>query len=341
MKHKAVKEHPHKILIIKPSSLGDVVHSLPFLNVMNKRFPKAEIHWIIARGIEGILEDNPMIHKLIVIDKDNWKKMHRLVCTIKELYLIYRLLRKEQYDLVVDLQGLLRSGIFAAVTHAPVRAGFYDAREGSNFFYTNKIRVKTNAHAVDRNLEIADFFDCDISDVRFPLPLSGTQHAPIEASFFHERYAVLVPGARWQSKRWSPEKFGELAARLPVKSVIVGGKEDVADSECVMNVSHGKAVSFTGRTSIKELINIIRHAQFVVSNDSGPMHVAASLNVPVFAIFGPTNPERTGPYGKGHIVIRKNLECSPCYKKRCSNLKCLNMISVDEVVEAIFEKISK
>ena len=122
---------------------------------------------------------------------------------------------------------------------------------------------------------------------------------------------------------------------LSLKSLVVGGESDIDIANIVIRNSGGNAISAAGKTTLKELIEIMRNAKFVVTNDSGPMHIAAALNVPVFAIFGPTNPLRTGPYGKSHVIFRKGLECSPCYKKKCKNIRCMDLISVKEIADVI------
>jgi len=325
---------PRKILIVKPSSLGDIVHSLPFLNAIKTRFPKAEIHWMIARGFEGLLEGHPMIDKLWVVNKDAWKKISQVQGTIAEIKRLFRELTSEKFDIVIDLQGLLRSGIITAATGSPLRIGFKEAREGSRFFYTHKVVGGKDIHAVDRYLRIAEFLGCDVTGISFPLaaaesllPLS-IQHPALN---INEPYVVIVPGARWKTKRWPPEKFGELSSMLPLKSVIVGDKNDKDVADEIVSLSEGKAISLTGKTTLRELIDVIRHAEFVISNDSGPMHIAAALGIPVFAIFGPTDPARTGPYGKGHTIIRQDISCSPCFRRTCDDIKCMKSISADNV----------
>ena len=352
MSDKTIKfrKEPEKILVIKPSSLGDIVHSLPFLNAIRDRFPKSEIHWVVARGLEGLLEGHPMINKLWIINKDNWKKIKNMKGTVSELKDLFKSLKKEKFDIVVDLQGLLRSGVLAAATGVSVRIGFKEAREGSRIFYTHRVKGGKDIHAVDRCLKIAKFLGCDVADIKFPFPLSfssplsaiSPQANPPEAGSFQlpKEYAVFVPGARWRTKRWPSERFGELASILPVKTLVVGGKSDIDISNRVAAGSKGNAMSVAGMTSIKELIDIMRKAKFVVSNDSGPMHIAAALGVPVFAIFGPTNPLRTGPYGKGHTIIRKELKCSPCYKKTCKDVRCMDAVSVKEVAEIISQELA-
>ncbi len=324
---------PRKILIIKPSSLGDVVHSLPFLNAIKTYFPKAEIHWVIAKGLEGLFENHPMINKVWIINKDEWKKIKNAKGTIKELNMLSRELKKEKFDLVVDLQGLLRSGMITAATGASIRIGFKEAREGSRFFYTHKVAGGKDVHAVDRYLKIAGFLGCDLSNITFPFPLykqSASFYLPIA-----ENYSVIVPGARWMTKRWPSEKFGKLSSLLPLKSIIVGSSSDNDIANDIVSLSDGKAVSLAGKTTLKELIEIIKGARFVVSNDSGPMHIAAALGIPVISIFGPTDPLRTGPYGEGHTIIKEDIPCAPCFRKTCNDMKCMKNLSVEKVFEKI------
>jgi lipopolysaccharide heptosyltransferase I len=322
-----------KILIIKPSSLGDIVHSLPVLDALHRCFPGAEVHWLVAKGFEGILEGHPMIKKLWVIHKDQWKEMTKLRTTIGELRELYTNLRAEKFDCAIDLQGLFRSGLIAKATGSPMRVGFAEAREGSTVFYTHKVQGGKDIHAVDRYMKIPVFLGCRATGVRFPLP-------PVSAGLTDGltppgEYAVLVPGARKPVNRWPAQRFGELASRLPLKTVVVGSKGDRALAEEVVKASGGKAVSLAGKTGLKELVGIIQGARFMVSNDTGPMHVAAASGVPVFALFGPANPARTGPYGEGHTVIRKIISCAPCYRRSCNNPRCMDMITVREVAGII------
>jgi heptosyltransferase-1 len=332
---------PRKILIVKPSSLGDIVHSLPFLYALKQCFPGAEIHWVIAHGFEGLLQGHPMIHRLWIIKKDSWRNIRNARQTVQEVRLLFRELKQEKYDLVIDLQGLLRSGIITSATGSPVRIGFQEAREGSRVFYTHTVTGGKDIHAVDRYLKIAEYLGCDISDISFPFPPveRASSFIPYPSSLpTPDGYAVLVPGARWKTKRWPAEHFGKLASLLPTKTCIVGSKGDSTIADEIVSLSKGKSISLAGKTDLKDLLNIMKQAQFVVSNDSGPMHIAAALGTPVFAIFGPTDPRKTGPYGEGHTVIRSNTPCAPCFKKSCEDIKCMNSLSAKEVFEIIAQK---
>lgn len=335
------KDRFRKILIVKPSSLGDVVHSLPFLNAMKTCFPKAEIHWVIAKGLEGLLEGHSMIDRLIIINKDLWKNLSQAGKTVKEIRELFRQLRNESYDLVVDLQGLLRSGLITRATSAPIRLGFQEAREGSRLFYTKKVRGGREVHAVERYLKIAEELGCTMNEIAFPFPLSCSADTAADKPAAPEPYAVLVPGARWKTKIWSAESFGKVAAMLPLRSVVIGAASDRAIAEEVVAHSGGKAHSLAGETSLRELIEIMRHAQTVITNDSGPMHIAAALNIPVIAIFGPTSPERTGPYGKDHVVLQSKAGCVPCFKRSCRDIKCMKEITTETVYQAVLGILQK
>jgi lipopolysaccharide heptosyltransferase I len=322
-----------KILIIKPSSLGDIVHGLAVLDALYRCYPGAEIHWLVAKGFEGLLGDHPMLKKLWIIHKDEWKKISRIRTTVAELRTLFRNLRKEGFDLVIDLQGLFRSGLIAKATGAPTRIGFKEAREGSTTFYTHTVEGGKDIHAVDRYLKIPAFLGCKVARVRFPFP--PFKHSPDPALSAPHEYAVMVPGARKPVNRWPAQRFGELASQLPMRTLVLGSRGDRMLAEEVVRTSQGKAESIAGKTDIRGLIQVIRGARFMVSNDTGPMHIAAAFGIPVFALFGPANPLRTGPYGKGHTVIRKDIPCAPCYRKTCKNPRCLDMITVGEVAEIV------
>ncbi|MDX9714058.1 MAG: lipopolysaccharide heptosyltransferase I [Dissulfurispiraceae bacterium] len=335
---KAIKNPPEKILIIKPSSLGDVIHSLPFLNAIRNKFLQSEIHWIIAKGFESIVEGHPMINKIWVIDKDRWKKISRLRQTVFELKDIFRSLRNEKYDLAIDLQGLFRSGVMMKAALAPVRIGFKEAREGSCFFYTHKVMGGRNIHAVDRYLRIAAELGCDISDPQFPMPDIQETENVRSIKQLTGRYSVIIPGARKEANKWPADRYAELGSRLKKNFLVIGGRADEGLCKKIEDQSSGFARSIAGKTDLLELAAIIRSADYVVSNDTGPMHIAAAFGIPVVAIFGPANPVRTGPYGSGHVIVQSGLDCAPCYKRRCRDPECMTAITVDMVYDAVAKR---
>lgn len=329
-----------KMLVVKPSALGDIIHALPFLNAVSRSHPEIAIHWVAARGLHEILVDHPMIRKLWIIDKNAWKRAAAMPRTVREIMNLASGLRRERFDIVVDLQGLLRSGLICAVSGAGMRLGFSDAREGSPLFYTHGVNGGRDVHAVTRCLRMAEALGCDTREVRFPLPaLPARNQFP---QWCGGDYLVIAPGAGGAAKQWPVRFLGELAARLPLKSLVVGGASDAVLAAEVERLSNGHAVSIAGVTGLRELAAVIGGARALVSSDTGPMHIAAALNVPVVAVFGPTNPARTGPYGSIHTAVVADVPCSPCYKrKRCREWRCMESIGVRQVLDAVLSRLAE
>ena len=333
-----------KILVIKPSSLGDVIHALPFLDSLKRSFPSAQIDWIIGRSFRGLIEGNPLIEDLIVIDKDSWKHISRLPATIRELKALNRRLRAKRYDAVVDLQGLLRSGLMTALAKTPLKIGFADAREGSRVFYDRKISTADAVHAVDRCLEAARMLGAKPGRVRFPLMIDRAAEQRVDELVSGiDDFIMVAPSARWKTKQWPPENFASVMSRLQASFVITGTRADNRIAGKIVSLAgKAKIVNLCGRTGLKELIALSKRASAVLTNDSGPMHIAAALNRPVVAIFGPTDPEKTGPYGwksaKKIRVIRASVPCSPCRKKSdCADFRCMEEIRPDSVLKDVKE----
>ncbi|MEW6713807.1 MAG: lipopolysaccharide heptosyltransferase I [Nitrospirota bacterium] len=336
-----------KILIIKPSSLGDIIHALPFLKAVKDRFPDASVDWAVSKNLLGILEDNPLINELIVFDKDSWKSIKNIPKTSRDISRLRKTLKSRNYDIVVDLQGLLRSGLISLSTPSPLRVGFADAREGSRFMYNKKVAVNGIIHAVDKNLEIAKAIGATAKKAEFPLSVDDKSRRKIKELLGDvKEYILILPSARWPSKRWPPEHFAALISKLKMPCVISGSS---ADKEICLKIiknipettKQPKIINLCGETSLKELAALIESAKAIVSNDSGPMHIAAALKKPLVALFGPTDPSKTGPYGcqknKELKVIMTGISCSPCFKKSCKEPLCMTEISA----ETVFDKLRK
>jgi lipopolysaccharide heptosyltransferase I len=331
---------PKKILIIKPSSFGDIVHSLPFLNAVKTQYPFAELHWIAARGLHHFLQGHSMIDKILIMDKNRWKQLSRVKSTVPEIFRFCKRIYKENYDVAVDLSGLLRSGLITLVSRAPYRLGFEESDEGSPFFYSHKIFGDMSTHAIDRYLKLAAFMGCDTSEIRYPF--APYDPLPPICKSLPKVYGVIAPSAGKLANRWPEDRFGKLARRLPIPSVIISSASDSKPAQSVRDRAGDNAVSLAGKTSLKQLIPIIENACYFISNDTGPMHIAAAVNTPVFAIFGPANPDRTGPYGDNHTLIRQPLECSPCYRKTpCEHWRCMLDLSVEYVYTRIMDRLRK
>lgn len=337
----------HRILIIKPSSLGDVVHALPTLAALRERFPRAYIAWLVKRQWAGLLERAEGLDAVWPVDPGvtGW------------LSQVPRL-RAAGFDLAIDLQGLFRSGVMGWLAGCPTRIGFANAREGGAFFYTRRVPVPTpDMHAVERYLLVAAALGVAASDRRAPEFRLGAWPADCEEVSGLLRGHGLDPNvpwiamnasARWPTKRWPPEFFAATADQLQQQGLgpvaLIGGPDDRAAALRVKTLMRTAARDLTGETTPGLLPALFRSAALLVTNDSGPMHVAAAVGTPVVAMFGPTSPVRTGPYGQGHRVLRTPIPCSPCFSRVCRNrveMECLTSLTPDKVIEAVCDQLKR
>ncbi len=332
-----------KILILKPSSLGDVIQALPVLRLLKKHFPASEIYWWIDSNLLPLVEEDPDLAGVFVFHRKRWVSplaWNEMLRSIFEM-------RRKKFDWVIDLQGLARSGAFAWLANGTLTVGVEDSREGASGFYDIAVpRPSPGTHAVDWYLAVLKSLGVP-TESKFPwlAPHLKTQRAIQEKWKAGEsKWIAINPGARWTNKRWPPEYFAALVQRLAAQNlltrfVILGGKTDEALGKIVTRSEPERCLDLTGKTSLMEMIEWVRLSEFIVTNDTGPMHVAAALGKPVVAIFGPTNPQRTGAYGQIDRSLRVQLPCSPCLKDSCSYdkpMECMRAITPDFVEKEIW-----
>ncbi len=333
---------PTRILIIKPSSLGDVTHTLPVLGLLRRRYPSAHIAWMVAPACAGLIESHPALNEIILFDRHRFGAAWRNPAAAIDLLRLHRDLLEHRFDMVIDLQGLFRSGWLCRQTRAPIRIGFASAREGAWMFYTHQVPIGTmDQHAVDRYLQLARTAACDTTPIEFEFAVSEGDRRHVDTLVAPgTRYAVLMPGANWLTKRWPAERFGALVEplreRFGLASVVAGGKDAAELASAIPG-----AVNLSCRTNLKQLVALLERAELVIANDSGPMHIAAALGRPLVAIFGPTNPIRTGPYQRMDSVVRANLDCMPCYKRKCKQSSCLRQLGIEPVLATATDQIAK
>jgi heptosyltransferase-1 len=339
---------PQRILIIKPSAIGDVVHALPILNLVRKKWSAAKISWLVTPACAGLLEGHPQLDEVILFDRKRLGSIWRRPWLWMELRRFTRSLRERKFDLVIDLQGLFRSGWLAKKTRAPARVGFANSRELAWMFYTHRVPVETmEQHAVSRYLKVAKFIGCEDSPVEFPFATTEQDReyakdligADKNVRTTEAGYAVLLPGTNWLTKRWPIERFAALVNPLRERGLacVVAGGPDAAP----MAKQIPGTIDVTGKTTLRQLTALLEGAALVVANDSGPMHIAAALGRPLVTPFGPTNPVRTGPYGRMDSVIRLDISCSPCYSRSCSHRSCLQFLDVAPVLELADEQMNR
>jgi heptosyltransferase I len=337
-----------RVLIVKPSSLGDIVHALPVLAALRRQYPRAHIAWLASRAFAPLLEGHPLLDEVITFDRRHYGRMLRSLSALGAFLRFVRRLRSSRFDLVLDLQGLFRSGFLAWATGAPLRFGFADARELAWLFYTGRVpgRRRTH-HAVDLNLRLAAALGLPADAPTFPLGLHAEELAAARRLLASapgrpvEQFTAVIPGARWETKRWRADRLASLLDRLHADGygpcVLLGAPDDREFSDEILAAAATRPIDLVGRTSLRELAAVLALARLVICHDSGPMHIAAALAKPLVAIFGPTNPARTGPYCQSARIIQLPLECVPCYARRCplGHHNCMQQLELETVLAAV------
>ncbi|MGO8700074.1 MAG: lipopolysaccharide heptosyltransferase II [Limisphaerales bacterium] len=335
-----------KILILKPSSLGDVIHALPVLRLLKKHQPESRIYWWLDVNLAPLLEKDPDISGLFRFQRRRWAAPHRW----PELAASVRAMRRERFDLAIDLQGLARSGMFGWLANAGLTVGLDNPREGERegaraMYDLTPPRALPGTHAVDRYMAVLPVLGVPL-DWNFEwLPVRHEAAQSIEQKWSPQaggaRWVVLLPGGRWNNKRWPAPNFVTVVKGLEeisdLRFVILGSKDERALGETIAAAAPRRALNLSGATTLDEMIEWIRLSALTITNDTGPMHAAAAMNRPVLALFGPTNLWNTGPYRQlANVLQETRLPCVPCQKSRCAYdepLACLHRITPKAVLE--------
>ena len=358
-----------RILLIKPSAVGDVIHALPVLSKLRARYPAARIDWVLTPPIAEMIGHHPALSNVILFDRGavvrDWRGWlagmgHMLV----DLW-------RTRYDLVLDLHGQFRSAILTLATHAPVRLGFdrphsgprspqdrqlipnayrhgwTGTREGAWLAYTHRIPLpRSDVHAVDRYLSLTPILGLDDGPPDFQVPIPPRATANIDAllalhGLRNQPFAVLVPGTIWPTKHWHVEGFAAVARHLRGTGravVLAGSPGERSRCRAVAALAPG-VLDLCGQTALSELAALIRRADLCVTNDSGSMHLTVALDRPVVCVFGPTDEVWIGPYRRPEAVVRAELDCAPCYFRQLHacphNHACMTGVTPGMVIERI------
>ena len=316
--------------------MGDVIHALPVLATLRKHCPEAGIAWIVKNKFSDLLAGNPALTEIIPFDNNNFLQL-------------IKILRKKKFDVALDLQGLFRSGILTYFSKAGHRIGFskVNSRELSHIFYNHKVTPpQKTVHIVDKNLSLLEPLGISEYIYDFKVPISA-QDLNFANDFFESRKLVpkrdkiimLNPGAGWPTKRWPAENFPRLADKLTkysnanTKVIMSWGPQEKDIIENIKSNMNNR-IAIMPQSTIKQLAAIIKSCDLFVGSDTGPTHLAAALEIPVVSLYGPSDPERNGPYGTKNIIIQKDIPCVSCWKRECDTIDCMKNISVDEVFEA-------
>jgi heptosyltransferase I len=339
-----------RLLIVRLSAMGDVIHTLPAAQALREAFPQAMIGWLIEERWAELLcapdstrrgprsPERPLVDWVHTVSLTEWRKSLLSLPTVQQIAKVWNDIRTTRYDVAVDLQGAIRSAVLARWSGARVVWGAAESRESpASLWYTRRALAR-GAHVIEQHLSIAEAVAAKkLKPPRLQLPHDSAAKQGISQRLAQSGvrdFAILNPGAGWGAKRWPPERYGWVAKSLAangVRSIINygPGEEDLA--RAAEAASGGTAISL--KSSLTELIALTRRARLFIGGDTGPMHLAAALQVPVVAIFGPTDPARNGPYGTRSIVLR-NPASPTTHARRSEPDEGLLEISTDAVVAA-------
>jgi len=361
-----------RILLIKPSAVGDVIHALPVLAKLRERYPSARIDWMLTPQNAELVKGHPALSNVVLFARQAYGRPWRDWSSVFDFVGMLVGLRSANYDLVIDLHGQFRSGAFALVTAAATRVGFdrprnrvlnasrklpkqalghawKGAREGSWVAYTHRIPIPTlDTHAIDRYMWLGEMLGFGPANPDFTLPISAGAEERVAGMLSKKRIgsrplALITPGTVWETKHWLAENFaavGRHFLQIGWDVVLAGAPRDREACAAVARDCDG-AIDLCGKTSLPELAALVRRSGICITNDSGPMHLAAALGTPLVAIFGPTDPVWVGPYGHPRSVVRVGLPCSPCYLRKLRECPydhaCMKKVSAETVIERAHE----
>jgi len=364
-----------RILLIKPSAVGDVVHTIPVLAKLRARYPAARIDWLLTPPIAEWIQHHPALSGVVAFARGDYGRLWHSWSAAADLGHLLRTLRRNRYDLVIDLHGQFRSAVLSLVTGAATRIGFdrpratarqtsrqlppaayrhgwTGAREGAWVAYTHRIPIHNlDVHAVDRYLWIAPLLDLPAGppDFRMAVPAAADERITDllrRHGLLARPLAVLAPGTIWETKHWHVEGFAQVAHHLDATGravVLAGSAKERARCRSIAAACPG-AWDLSGQTTLSDLAALIQRAEVCLTNDSGSMHMAVALGRPVVSVFGPTDPLWIGPYGRPRAVVHAGVPCAPCYLRalrRCPyDHRCMKEVTAPMVIERLEQVLS-
>ena len=328
------------VLIVKLSSIGDVIHALPVSYAIKETFPDSRLTWVVEKAAYSLLEDNPCVDRLIVFKKEEMRSSFGGLW--RNFVLLRRELKAEKYDVSLDLQGLFKSAAIVSVADAKTKLGTCDMRELSDKVSKRIVGEHKDGHIVERYLDVARAMGCCVEKVCFPVEVSERNRKiaamVLERSGFRSgnRYAVLVVGASWRTKCWDSNSFAVFADWLYEQKIVpVLAGSGVVEEQAAREIEHFAEVppvNVVGKLNLAQLAYVMRNAALVVGSDTGPTHLGAGLETKTIMLMGPTKPFRTGAYGQAENIIVADRPCRECMNRICpKGEECLKAISVDKV----------
>lgn len=345
-----------KILIIRLSAVGDVIRTLPAVKALKEHNPSSRIAWVVEEPSKTLLETQPEIDEVIVVPRKRWtdgmKSPLRIWETMGEVRDFVRQLRSRKFDITFDFHGLLKSGLISYLSGAPARVGFDRTWSKEwNFLFSNiKANLPENQikkmNRFDQNLALLRGIGLEVKDVKTGLFIPPGDREHVETFFKNltapiKRPLIAIhPGTSQKTryKRWMPDRYAQLSDRLVrdlgATVLFTWGPDELNWAKAIQEEMKEPSILGPHTGSITQLAEVFRRCDLYVGGDTGPMHVASMMGIPVVAIFGPTYPEVNAPFGRNRLV-RKDVKCNPCRNRDCEELTCLKAVAVDDVFQAV------
>ncbi|MCZ6679259.1 MAG: lipopolysaccharide heptosyltransferase II [Candidatus Poribacteria bacterium] len=331
------------ILLIRLSSLGDIVLTSPAIRAVRRHFPQAQISMLVAKQSAELLTENPHLDEVIPFDRTAQNK------DTGEMWRIIRLLRERRFDLAIDFQRKFRTSLLAYLSGAKCRVGYH---QPNGLLCTVRVPDRVNKHAIDRYFDLLHAAGIPATDRTLELFITDAEHIDARETLAvrgiqSDRLKVgLFPGAGWKLREWMPDRFAAIGNRVSehfdAQVLIFGGPNERELVDQVANIMKRESISLAGDFSIRQFAALVKQCDLFITNDTGPMHVAAAMHTPTVALFGPGNHLRFQPLAPIHTTLRHHVPCNPCkqFTDKCKDNICMKLITVDEVWETICNKLS-
>jgi lipopolysaccharide heptosyltransferase I len=344
-----------RFLIIRLSSIGDIVHALPPVSALARTFPGAEIHWVVEARHAVLLEGNPSVRRVVELDTLGWRKRLTSPAVLEEMVRGVLALREDVYEAAIDFQGLYKSAIISRLSRSRQRLGFADQwlREpAAGAFYNERVSPHNRRHVIEKNFSLVERLGVltpEVARWEFPLPRSASDDAFVEkqlASFGATEFMVMNPGGGWQAKRWAPEQYANLIrcaeSEFGWKILLTGSTQEKDLIEEILMLAGSNNAHYFPSTLV-QLIALLRRARLFLAGDTGPLHLAAAVSTPIVALFGatssPNTPERNGPFSADDITLSNGRPASTTQKSKAPHF--IEGVTVDAVLEAIRKRLAR
>lgn len=344
-----------RFLIIRLSSIGDVLHSTPVARALKTAWPNCHITWLVGQVPSDLLGSNPYIDELYIWPRERWEN-HMRRGQFKKAWQLWRSLQcdlqSRNFDVTLDIHGLFLSGMIATASKAPRRIGMGNTQE-LNWLFMNEIApsLPQEVHVIERYLSVLK--PLGIHSKEYAMTL----HLPDEAIAFAKNFLrshgvaetdtiiALNPGTTWPSKNWPTEYYAIVAKALQNNGHILlcGGPSEQALGESIVTQSNVPVINAINQTSLLQLAALISQCNVLVTGDTGPLHMGIALNIPTVSLFGPTDPQKFGPLTGEYVILQESIDCRPCHKKNCplTHLKCMHSLYPQRVITAVQTLLTK